>query len=56
MRGSLQDDEQKDLPLISRTEELTKVIQKYLAEDRNLSVQMIEEMLGTSRERQDVIN
>jgi predicted HTH transcriptional regulator len=40
----------KDLSSTSRTEEWTEVIQKYLAKDRTLTVWMIEEMAGISRE------
>jgi methylthioribose-1-phosphate isomerase len=47
---SLQDDERKGRPSTSRTEESTEVIQKCLAEDRTLSVQMLEEMTGINRE------
>jgi hypothetical protein len=43
-RESLQEDEQEGSPSTSRTEESTEVIQKRLAEDQTLSVQMLEEM------------
>jgi transposase len=49
---SLQDDELKGRPSTSRTEESTEVIQKCLAEDRTLSVRMLEEMTGIKRERE----
>jgi transposase len=48
-RESLQDDERKGRPSTSRTEELTEVIQKCLAEDRTLRVRMLEEMTGINR-------
>jgi transposase len=41
---SVRDDERKGRPSSSRTEELTEVIQMCLAEDRTLSVWMLEEM------------
>jgi hypothetical protein len=47
---SLQDDERKGHPSSSRTEDLTKVIQKCLAEDRTLSVRLLEEMSGSNRD------
>jgi hypothetical protein len=37
----LQDDERKGCPSISRTEELTEVIQKCLAKDQTLSILML---------------
>jgi hypothetical protein len=49
-RESLQDDERKSRPPTFRTEESTEVIQKCLAEDRTLSVRMLEEMKGINRE------
>jgi transposase len=49
-RESLQDDERKGRPSTCRTEESTEVIQKCLAEDRTLSVRMLEEMTGINRE------
>jgi hypothetical protein len=45
---SLQHDEQKGHLSGSRTEHLTEVIQKCLAEDRTLSVSMLEKMPGIS--------
>jgi hypothetical protein len=36
--------------LNSRTEELTEVIQKRLAEDQNFSIQILEKMTGINRE------
>jgi transposase len=50
-RESLQDDERKGRPSTSRTEESMEVIQKCLAEDRTLSVRMLEEMTGINREK-----
>jgi transposase len=49
-RESLQDDQRKGRPLTSTREESTEVIQKCLAEDRNLSVRILEEMTGINRE------
>jgi hypothetical protein len=49
-RESLQDNERKGCPSISRTEESTEVIQKCLAQDRTLSVRMLEEMSGINKE------
>jgi hypothetical protein len=49
-RESLQDDEWKGRPSTSRTEELTEVNQKCLAEDRTLSVGILQEMTGINRE------
>jgi transposase len=49
-RESLEDDDQKGRPSTSRTEESTEVIEKCLAEDRTLSVRMLEEMTGINRE------
>jgi hypothetical protein len=46
---SLEDDERKGRPSTSRTEEWTEVIQKCLAEDRTLSVLMLEEMTGINK-------
>jgi hypothetical protein len=43
-------DERKGCPSTSITEESTEVIQKCLAEDRTLSVQMLEEMTGNNKE------
>jgi transposase len=48
-RESLEADERKGGPSTSRTEELTEVTQKWLAEDRTLSVRMFEEMTGINR-------
>jgi hypothetical protein len=45
-----QDDERKSRPSTSRTKESTEDIQKCLAEDRILSVRMLEEMAGINRE------
>jgi hypothetical protein len=42
-RESLQDDEPKGSPSTSRREESTEVIQESLAEDRTLSVRMLDE-------------
>jgi hypothetical protein len=42
-RDSLQDGEQKSRPSTSRAEESTELIQKCLAEDRTLSVQILQE-------------
>jgi hypothetical protein len=50
-RESLQDDERKGRPSISRTEESTEVFRKCLPEDRTLSVRMLEDMTGINRER-----
>jgi transposase len=47
---SLQDKEWKGRPSTSRTKELTDDIQKCLAEDRTLSVWMLEEMTGINRD------
>jgi transposase len=47
---SLEDDERKGRPSTSSTEESTEVIQKYMAEDRTLSVRMLEEMAWINRE------
>jgi transposase len=44
-RESLQDNELKGRPSTSITEESTEVIQKCLAKDQTLSVQMLEEMI-----------
>jgi transposase len=49
-RESLQDHERKGRPSTSRTEESTEVIQKCSAEDRTLSVRVLEELTGISRE------
>jgi transposase len=49
-RESLEGDERKGRPSTSRTEESTEVIQTCLAEDRTLSVRMLEEMTGINRE------
>jgi hypothetical protein len=49
-RELLQDHEWKGRPSTSRTEESMEVIQKCLAEDQTLSVWMLEEMTGISRE------
>jgi hypothetical protein len=46
----LQDDEQKGHPSTSRTQESTEIIEKCLAGDRTLSVQILEEMTGFSKE------
>jgi transposase len=48
-RESLQHDEGKVRPSTSRTEELTKVVPKSLAEDGTLSVWTLEEMTGSNR-------
>jgi hypothetical protein len=49
-RESLQGNERKGHPSISRTEESTEIIQKCLAEDRTSSVRMLEEVTGINRE------
>jgi predicted HTH transcriptional regulator len=49
-RESLQDDERKGRSSTSGTEESTEVIQKCLAEDRNLSVRMLQEITEINRE------
>jgi hypothetical protein len=49
-RESLQGDERKGRPSTSGAEESTEVIQKCLAEDRTLSVWMLEVMSGIGRE------
>jgi histone-lysine N-methyltransferase SETMAR len=49
-RESLQGDKRKGRPSTSRTEESTEVIQKCLAEDRTLSVRMLEKMTGINTE------
>jgi hypothetical protein len=49
-QGSLQGDELKGRPSASRREESTEVIQKGVAEDRTLSVRMLEEMTRISRQ------
>jgi DNA-binding transcriptional regulator YhcF (GntR family) len=46
----LQDDGREDRPSTSRKEEPTEIIQKRLAEERTLSVRMLEEMTGINRE------
>jgi hypothetical protein len=45
-RESLQDDERKGSPSISRTEEQAKVIQNCLAEERTWRVPMLERLRG----------
>jgi hypothetical protein len=47
-QGSLEDNEQKGHLSISITKEPTELIQKCLAENRTLSVWMLEEMRGIS--------
>jgi hypothetical protein len=49
-RESLQGNELKGRFSTSRTEESTEAIQKSSAEDRTLSVRMLEEMTGIHRE------
>jgi hypothetical protein len=49
-RESLEGDERKGRPSTSRTEESAEVIQTCLAQDRTLSVRMLEEMTGINRE------